>query len=46
MNCNCNEIGSLIAKPTCGYELLATLVKEDQKAPFSIATTPKHRGGR
>ena len=26
--------------------LLATVVKGDQKAPFSIATTPKCRGGR
>ena len=25
---------------------LATLVEGDQKAPFSIATTPRCRGGR
>ena len=25
---------------------LATVVEGDQKAPFSIATTPKCRGGR
>ena len=25
---------------------LATIVEGDQKAPFSIATTPKYRGGR
>ena len=26
--------------------LLATLVEGNQKAPFSIATTPRNRGGR
>ena len=26
--------------------MLATIVEGDQKAPFSIATTPKCRGGR
>ena len=25
---------------------LATVVEDDQKAPFSIATTPRCRGGR
>ena len=25
---------------------LATVVEGDQKAPFSIATTPRYRGGR
>ena len=25
---------------------LATIVEGDQKAPFSIATTPRYRGGR
>ena len=28
------------------YVKLATLVEGDRKAPFSIATTPKCRGGR
>ena len=28
------------------YKLLVTVVKGDQKAPFSIATTPRCRGGR
>ena len=28
------------------YKLLATVVEGDQKAPFSIATTPRCREGR
>ena len=33
-----NNKGSLVSK-------LATVVEDDQKAPFSIATTPTRRGG-
>ena len=34
-----------IFTPACMLLLLATVVEGDQKSPFSIATTPRCRGG-
>ena len=36
----------LMPNPIYIYSKLATIVEGDPKAPFSIATTPRCRGGR
>ena len=40
------EIASLLKGLKKSKVKLATIVKDDQKAPFSIATTPRCTGGR
>ena len=37
---------NLLLKVILGKLLLVTVVEGDPKAPFSIATTPRFRGGR
>ena len=40
------EINASLARRYSGKVKLATVVEGNQKAPFSIATTPRCRGGR
>ena len=41
-----NKEQNISIKPVVSKVKLATIVEGDQKAPFSIATTPRCRGGR